>query len=112
MMNTSPGASAITRRLARLPEKINFHSLRHTFASWRVLRGGDLYRLKEVMGHADIQTTMIYAHLRPDALLEEMEKCFGTGQAAAKISEVEHLRAQVEMLKKVNAQLREAGALA
>ena len=97
------------RRLARLPEKINFHSLRHTFASWWVLRGGDLYRLKEVMGHADIQTTMIYAHLRPDALREEMEKCFGTGQAAATISEVEQLRAQVEMLMKVNAQLREAG---
>ncbi len=65
------------RRRARLPEKINFHSLQHTFASWWVLRGGDLYRLKEVMGHADIQTTMIYAHLRPDALREEMEKCFG-----------------------------------
>ncbi len=97
------------RRLARLPKGIKFHSLRHTFASWWVLRGGDLYRLKEVMGHADIQTTMIYAHLRPDALLEEMEKCFGTGQAAATISEVEQLRAQVEMLMKVNAQLREAG---
>lgn len=40
-------------------------------------RGGDLYRLKEIMGHADMKTTVKYAHLRPDALIEEMEKCFG-----------------------------------
>ena len=36
-------------------EGIKFHSLRHTFASWWVMRGGDIYRLKEVLGHADIQ---------------------------------------------------------
>lgn len=65
------------RRLAKLPEEINFHSLRHTFASWWVQRGGDLYRLKEVLGHADIKTTMKYAHLRPDSLLEEAERLFG-----------------------------------
>ena len=45
------------------------------------MRGGDLYRLREVLGHADIQTTMIYAHLRPEALLEEIEKCLGNGRA-------------------------------
>ena len=44
------------------------------------MRGGDIYRLKEVLGHADIQTTMIYAHLRPEALRQEMEKCFGAGR--------------------------------
>jgi len=92
------------RRQARLPEDISLHSLRHTFASWWVLRGGDLYRLKEVLGHADIQTTMIYAHLRPEALREEMEKCFGTGYAAkehtgAEAIEIERLRAQVALLK-------------
>src|SRR5690606_7341042 len=47
------------RKKVKLPKEIRFHSLRHTFASWWVLRGGDLYRLKEVMGHADVQTTMI-----------------------------------------------------
>ena len=67
------------RRLAKLPEEVNFHSLRHTFASWWVQRGGDLYRLKEVLGHADIQTTMKYAHLRRESLLEEAERIFGHG---------------------------------
>jgi integrase len=65
------------RKKAGLPTELHFHSLRHTFASWFVMRGGDLYRLKEIMGHADMKTTMKYAHLRPDALIEEMEKCFG-----------------------------------
>lgn len=67
------------RRMADLPEGLSFHSLRHTFASWFVMRGGDLYRLKEIMGHADMKTTLRYARLRPDALVEEMEKCYGEG---------------------------------
>jgi integrase len=65
------------RRQAGIPEGISFHSLRHTFASWFVQRGGDLYRLKEIMGHADIKTTLKYASLSPDALVCEMQKCFG-----------------------------------
>jgi len=65
------------RREAGIPEGISFHSLRHTFASWFVQRSGDLYRLKEIMGHADIKTTMKYANLSPEALMNEMEKCFG-----------------------------------
>ncbi len=55
---------------------------------------------------------MIYAYLQPNALREEMKKGFGTGQTTAKISEVEQLWAPIERLKKVNTQLREAGALA
>ena len=83
------------RRKARLPENINIHSLRHTFASWFVQRGGDLYRLKEILGHADMKTTLVYAHLQPDALRQEMELCFGEGYAA-KRSEMERLRALLE----------------
>lgn len=93
------------RRLARLPEGINFHSLRHTFASWWVMRGGDLYRLKEVLGHADIQTTMIYAHLRPEALFEEMEKCFG-GMRMNKKDDLAALRKRVANLQEENRYLR------
>ncbi|MEL7167902.1 MAG: site-specific integrase [Bacteroidota bacterium] len=64
------------RRMAALPEAIHFHSLRHTFASWWVQRGGDLYRLKEVMGHADLKTTMKYAQLRPESLIDEARRLF------------------------------------
>ena len=48
-------------------QKICFHSLRHSFASWAVIEGCDLYRLKEVLGHRTIVMTERYSHLAPDA---------------------------------------------
>lgn len=41
------------------------HVLRHTCASRLVQRGVDIRRVKEWMGHANIATTMRYAHLAP-----------------------------------------------
>jgi hypothetical protein len=37
----------------------------HTFASWWVQRGGDLYRLSTVLGHSTLQMSARYGHLRP-----------------------------------------------
>jgi integrase len=48
---------------AKGPDKVTFHTLRHTFASWFMMNGGDLYRLKGFMGHSDIKLTERYAHL-------------------------------------------------
>lgn len=45
------------------------HALRHTFASHLVMKGVDLPTVQKLMGHSDIQTTMIYAHLAPDHLV-------------------------------------------
>jgi integrase len=45
---------------------ITFHALRHTYASLLRRAGVDLPTIKELMGHSDIKTTMIYAHLAPD----------------------------------------------
>ena len=70
------------RRLAGLPKEINFHSLRHTFASWAVQRRMNLYALKEILGHADIKQTQVYASLSPDALTREMDRAFGEARAA------------------------------
>ncbi len=46
----------------------SFHSLRHTFASWLVLRGIPIFEIMNLLGHSDIKTTMIYAHLSNDRL--------------------------------------------
>jgi integrase len=40
-----------------------FHDLRHTFASWYMMSGGDLYELSKLLGHSNIKTTERYADL-------------------------------------------------
>jgi site-specific recombinase XerD len=50
------------------------HTLRHTFASHLVMNGVDLPTVMKLMGHSDIQTAMIYAHLAPDHLANAVTK--------------------------------------
>ena len=47
-------------------ERVCFHSLRHTFASWLVQSGTPLALVSRLLGHKDIKMTMRYAHLAPD----------------------------------------------
>lgn len=49
-------------------QRVFFHSLRHTYASWLVTEGVDLYRVKELLGHKDLTMTQRYSHLAPDTL--------------------------------------------
>jgi integrase/recombinase XerD len=49
-----------------------FHDLRHTFASWQVQNGMDLYRLSRILGHSTIQMTSKYAHLATADLHDAM----------------------------------------
>jgi integrase len=44
-------------------EDFRFHDLRHTFASWYMMNGGDLYELAKILGHANIKMTERYAKL-------------------------------------------------
>lgn len=49
-------------------QKVVFHSLRHTFASWLVQRGVPLYTVAELMGHTTLEMTKRYSHLAPDTM--------------------------------------------
>jgi len=42
---------------------LRFHDLRHTFASWYMMKGGDLYELAKILGHSNIKMTERYAKL-------------------------------------------------
>lgn len=46
----------------RITKKVNLHSLRHTYATHLLEEGVDIVTLKELLGHAEITTTMIYLH--------------------------------------------------
>jgi integrase/recombinase XerC len=63
-------------RLARVDERIKFHSLRHTCASWLIMKGVSPAIIQQILGHADICTTMIYSHLAPDVMKRAMESAF------------------------------------
>lgn len=53
---------------------VRFHDLRHTFASHWVMRGGDVFKLQKILGHASVQMTMRYAHLTPDAFKDDFAR--------------------------------------
>jgi integrase len=52
----------------------SFHSLRHTAASWLVMKGVDLYTVGQVLGHRTPRMTQRYAHLSPQYMANAMAK--------------------------------------
>ena len=51
-------------------QRVCFHTLRHTKASWHAESGTDLYVIKELLGHGSITLTERYSHLTNGALQE------------------------------------------
>jgi len=49
-------------------QKVVFHTLRHTFASWLAIEGVPMVTLKELLGHKTLAMTERYSHLSPHSL--------------------------------------------
>lgn len=65
------GFGMVIRRLEeRSGVDFHPHRLRHTFATSMAKQGVDVYRLKELLGHRSITTTMIYIQQNPELLAE------------------------------------------
>ena len=48
--------------------KVYFHTLRHTYASWMIEEGADLYTVQKLLGHKTNVMTQRYAHMSENRL--------------------------------------------
>ena len=46
-----------------LDNSITFHTLRHSYATEFIKNGGDIWELKNILGHSSINTTSMYLHM-------------------------------------------------
>lgn len=52
-----------TLKKAGVLTKGSVHTLRHSYATHLIKSGVDIRVVQELLGHADIRTTMIYTHI-------------------------------------------------
>lgn len=63
------GSSWISRPLKKwiaasgIKKHITFHCSRHTFATLQLENGTDIFVVKDMLGHTNVKTTQIYAHI-------------------------------------------------
>jgi integrase len=51
-----------------------FHDLRHTAATYMLANGIDIMTVKDILGHADIRTTEIYATVLAESRMKQIKK--------------------------------------
>lgn len=64
-------------------QRVSFHTLRHTFASWLALQGESLLTIRELLGHKTLEMVKRYAHLVPDEKKKataRLERAFNRNQ--------------------------------
>jgi site-specific recombinase XerD len=79
---TTDAARAQIKRIAAscgvtLPYGAPLHAFRHAYARRAIANGADISDVSQLMGHANLATTMIYLEENEDRLAETYERIFG-----------------------------------
>lgn len=78
VLGQRPKASVVSAYFRKITRKAGLkgsvHTLRHTFASHLAQAGVSLYTISKLLGHSDIKTTQIYAHLCKDSFGDAIHK--------------------------------------
>jgi len=70
-------------------ESKHFHSLRHTFAVRRLIRGTSIYNLKLLMGHSSVTTTEVYSNMNLKRVAQDFPTIAVNSQNTAKIGKMD-----------------------
>jgi len=72
--NSPRGLPELFKATSCKPIARAWHALRHSFASNFLAQGGSLLALQRILGHSEVRTTMVYAHLSNEFLDGEIER--------------------------------------
>ncbi len=86
---TKAGLRSLFRhhRAATTVRKANPHRFRHTFGSDMIRAGISLPALQRLMGHANIETTLLYIQISPQDVYEEYARAVAHQTAPARIAQ-------------------------
>ena len=83
-------ALGFNRGITDQRQKVVFHTLRHSYASWLAEAGTDIYTVGKLLGHLTVQMSARYAHLGPGAMQEAVKRLpsLTTGDQAGKVVKI------------------------